>query len=505
MTEARLDREPFLDWYGIWAGAVGFNDDGTAWGSEIPKGVQLSLQEPSMSEPLRIDGAETFENQGGNVMREHGIYRMWYSRSYITADDWSPGSMLYAESQDALEWKTAKVGLYEHNGSKNNGIVYPRAVAAGAMFRDPNGGSQDRYKLIDREHRAQYRGQSFTGSANVERLVADLRGQGFTDAQIFGTEARIGRFLSAAVSPDGLHWTKADEPILENSEGCGYIHYDDLLEKYIGYIRIALGGRRVIGRAETDDFWHWPDPSVVLQPDSQFPPTVDFYNSVYVPYPGDGYRLEAGAIDRRGRFHLMFPSVYHRETDSVDVYLAVSRDGLNWTFPERRPVLPIGPEGSGRGGMIYASPSLVKLAEDQWALLVSATDRLHDADNPPGYQGYTMWWASWKPDRLVALEASVEGSVTLHERECQGETLTVNFETKPHGWIRMELIDRAIYPATQVKPLEGFSFAECEPLKGDEPCAQVRWNGSSSLALLKGKRLCVRVQLRQAKLFSFSL
>ena len=90
MTEARLDREPFLDWYGIWAGAVGFNDDGTAWGSEIAKGVLLSLQEPSMSEPLRIDGAETFENQGGNVMREHGIYRMWYSRSYITADDWSP-------------------------------------------------------------------------------------------------------------------------------------------------------------------------------------------------------------------------------------------------------------------------------------------------------------------------------------------------------------------------------------------------------------------------------
>ena len=74
MTEARYEREPFLDWYGVWAGAVGFNDDGTAWGSEIPKGVQLSVQEPSMSEPLRIDGEENFQ-QGFTVLREAGIYQ----------------------------------------------------------------------------------------------------------------------------------------------------------------------------------------------------------------------------------------------------------------------------------------------------------------------------------------------------------------------------------------------------------------------------------------------
>ncbi len=503
MTEARYGREPFLDWYGVWAGAVGFNDDGTAWGSEIPKGVQLSVQEPSMSEPLRIDGRETF-GQGFTVWREAGIYRMWFSRSFAM-DDWSEGALLYAESADAMEWKTARVGLYEHDGSKDNGIVYPKAIPNGAVFRDPNGASGERYKLIDREHRAQYRSQTFVGSENVERLIADLRGQGFTDAQISGTEARIGRFLSAAVSPDGLHWTKSDEPILEHSDGIGIVRYDDLLEKYVGYVRIALGGRRVIGRAETDDFWHWPQPSVVLQPDSQFPPTVDFYNPVYIPYPGDGYRLETGADDRSGRFHLMFPSLYHRDTDTVDVYLAVSRDGMNWTWPERKPVLPLGPAGSGRGGMIYASSSLVELGEDQWALLVSTTDSLHEVRLPPEHQGYTKRWAIWKPDRLVALEAPVEGSVTLHERECRGETLAVNFETKPHGWIRMELIECTIYPAMQVKPLKGYSFAECEPLQGDEPCAQVRWNGSSSLAALKGKRLRVRVQLLQAKLFSFSL
>ena len=116
-----------------------------------------------------------------------------------------------------------------------------------------------------------------------------------------------------------------------------------------------------------------------------------------------------------------------------------------------------------------------------------------------------MRWASWQRDRLVALEAPVEGSVTLHERECQGETLEVNFETKPHGWIRMELIERGLYPAAEVKPLAGFTFAECEPLRGDASGAAVRWNGSASLAALKGKRVCVRVQFCQAKLFSFSL
>ena len=503
-TTLPCEHEPFLDWYGIWAGSVGFNDDGTAWGSEVPKGVQLVLQEPALSEPLRIDGRETFEHGGGTVLHEAGVYRMWFSRSYAM-DDWSSGALLYAESDDAMDWKTARVGLYEHDGSKNNGIVYPRAIPNGAVFRDPNGASGERYKLIDREHYARYRGEVHTGSKKVEQLVGELRREGFTDARISGTEARIGRMLSAAVSPDGLHWTKIEKPILEHSDGCGIARYDDFLEKYVGYVRIVLGGRRVIGRAETDDFWHWPQPSVVLQPDSQFPPTVDFYNPVYIPYPGDGYRLETGVDDRRGRFHLMFPSLYHRDTDTVDLYLAVSRDGMNWTWPERKPVLPLGPEGSGRGGMIYASSSLVELVGNQWALLVSMTDSLHEVKLPLEHQGYTMRWAGWQPDRLVALEAPVEGSVTLHERECRGETLELNFKTKPHGWIRIELIERAIYPAARVKPLAGFSFAECEPLRGDGSGESVRWNGSSSLAALRGKRLCVRVQLCQAKLFSFSL
>lgn len=44
-------------------------------------------------------------------------------------------------------------------------------------------------------------------------------------------------------------------------------------------------------------------------------PVDDYYTSGYTTYPGDP------------SLRLLFPAIYHRGTDNVDVRLAVSRDG----------------------------------------------------------------------------------------------------------------------------------------------------------------------------------
>ena len=88
-------------------------------------------------------------------------------------------------------------------------------------------------------------------------------------------------------------------------------------------------------------------------------------------------------------------------------------------------------------------------------------------------------WATWKRDRLVALEAPVEGRVTLVERECEGSELTLNFQTqKEGGWIKAELVEPPSSPAAPVRAIEGFGLEEADVLAGDELAKVATWRGT---------------------------
>ncbi|MBI2951857.1 hypothetical protein HYY27_07180, partial [bacterium] len=39
-----LTPQPFLDWYGIWAGQTGIDEHGQAWVQDRPVGVRLTVQ-----------------------------------------------------------------------------------------------------------------------------------------------------------------------------------------------------------------------------------------------------------------------------------------------------------------------------------------------------------------------------------------------------------------------------------------------------------------------------
>ena len=67
-------------------------------------------------------------------------------------------------------------------------------------------------------------------------------------------------------------------------------YWDERLGRYVGYFRMGVWGRRMIGRAETTDFRRWPRPEMVLAPDPSEAPWVDYYtngkaNSTRAPAP----------------------------------------------------------------------------------------------------------------------------------------------------------------------------------------------------------------------------
>ena len=109
------------------------------------------------------------------------------------------------------------------------------------------------------------------------------------------------------------------------------------------FLRGNVERRRSLRRTGGSEFGDWNDTRIVLTADPQDPPHVDFYNSSYCRCPSSGR-------------HLMFVSIFDRPAATLDIHLATSRDGWNWSRPERRPIVDLQTD-TGRYSAIYASPN----------------------------------------------------------------------------------------------------------------------------------------------------
>jgi len=307
----------------------------------------------------------------------------------------------------------------------------------------------------------------------------------------------VRQAVCASVSADGIHWRNLEAPILDVGNTALDTHnlctFDPHEGKYVAYLRGHVERRRLVRRAEGRDFRQLEPTRPCLMCDPQDPLEDDIYTSCYCPYPG-GRRL-----------YLMFPSFYHRIASTVDIQLALSRDSYTWQRPERRPIIDLEHDGA-EYHCLYACPNLLDLG-GEWRLAYAANRCYHDfRDRGERYPPDGEWrWASWKPDRLVGLEARGEGRVTLVQRPCQGRELRLNFRTEREGWIKIELVNPPVTPPKPVTPFGGFGLEGAETLSGDEQSRVVRWGGRSDLSALAGKEVSVRLHLYRAKVFSLAL
>ena len=477
-------KELFLDWHGLWPGATGYDKDGSAFISEAPSGVELSVQSATVTEPVLVADQPWEGSTFGYVTARHidGKYRLWYGFT---------GGLAYAESDDGWSWEKPILNLIEHEGSKANNLVLDTGIE-GSVFLDPSAPDAERYKLVTMRASADHKGARIEG-AELERCLSELKERGIPPAEIFGKELQLVGAVHGAVSPDGLSWTFLDEPLFEKfCDTQNVVLYDEASKKYVGYWRSSAGRRRSIARSETDDFRHWPLPDIVAQPDGELPPTDDYYTNGYSPYPGhDG-------------FHLLFPAIYRRVRDLTEVSMAVSRDGINWSWPDRDQVIPAKPPYSGG---LYPGPGLLPLSDDRWGLICRSQEALHNEGyyyKPQVTRG-ELRWATWTRDRLSGLEATERGQVTTNQMRASGDSLVLNYQTSPNGWIRVEFIEPTLWPPARLEPTPGYSFGDCDELHGDELEKKVSWNGNADLSSMKGKNLCMRIELCQATLFSLSI
>ena len=474
---------PLLGWHAVHYGVKVFHEDGGSSLQDSPVGVRLAVQPAECSPPVILPDRPWEEGHLSHfrLVKEGGRYRLWYGGGEF---------LCYAESTDGYSWAKPSLNRVDYQGSVTNNIAFEQGWPCMCWFEDVDATAEVRFKAMGLE--AAWIDQE--GNEVPESVVRDaMTHRSGDEREPLGYHIRSG--MSGYTSPNRYHWTKIDASLMDLfSDSQPVAWYDPEAQLYRGYFRTLWARKRAVGYAETRDFLDWPLPKVVFHASPQDGPDDDVYTSCYCPYP------------ERSDLHLMFPAMYHHTPDTLDIHLAVSLDGLDWSRPEFKPIIPLGDFDGMPEQALYASPDLVTQPDGRWGLMYQSTLRPHNNDYfeaPRDHYAQCYRWALWKPHRLVGVVAGGEGQFTIPGMPVNGSQLRLNFKTETDGWVRVALTDReGGYPPTEVPIFAGHGFDECDVLTGDAVDQAVRWKGSTQLPVPAGQNIVIHIRLNKATVFS---
>jgi hypothetical protein len=446
---------------------------------------------------------------------QSGKYQLWY-QAYSgkqARDKKNECVVCYAESDDGITFRKPELDLFPYNDIRKTNIVLVG-----------NGGQGDRYgaAVLVEPH---------------EKDPARRYKMAYYDWSY--EEGREWAGLHLAFSPDGIHWTKhPDGPLFRTSYGgrglqpplAGEVPYqeamykgslrktypiplsmsdavdlmvDPRLKKYVIYGKMWLQGpdgglawKHGMGRTESTDLLHWSRPQVVLAPDDQDPPDLEFHTSPVFYYGGIYWSLNQ-ILDRRAG-------------GTMDIELMTSRDGLSWQRSFRgQQFLPHGSRQEFDGGSIFTNATPVVLDEEiRFYYGAYGQGAVGGGSQIAGNQQQSgVGMASIPRDRfagITTVERSAQptlkrplehiGQVTLKARDlAEVRSISVNADASD-GDIRLELLDADGYR------LPGFTRDDSAILTGDSLHHAAKWSGAD-LATLPAGKYSLRLHLHKATVF----
>jgi len=441
---------------------AGWHPNSYAGPQDIPQGIRIIAQTAQKTEPFPSGepGPET------RILYDGELYRTW-------------GGNHYAESKDGFTWDNQARCVFDWNLCEVKGN--DGGHDSGTVFIDPSAPPSERYKRIVMFNPA--------SNEHKKRILAEFSRTRPDD--IDPKAVVVDNYFSvyyAAVSPDGVHWKVYPEQLwVQVSEGTNVVEYNPLLERYVWYCRYwNYYGRRCVGRSETEEFRRWPAPEMLLWPSTDLHPSDDWYTNSKTMYPG--------TVDQ----HLMFPVLYHRNTDTADVHLFSSPDGIAWSQVPGGPVLSPGLPGSwDSGGWLWCGVGLVLLPGNRVGIPYVGSNVPHKYPRNKDTQKTKIAYAWWPKGRLAALESPEFGSFSTFPLVFSGRKLFLNALTLKAGNISVEVAN------IQGEPLPKRSFDEADPIVGDYFDIPVTWKGEADLGHKTGQPVILRFRMKAAKLFAF--
>ena len=390
-------------------------------------------------------------------------YRMWYHALPETEGD-DAYRLLYATSRDGLAWDKPNLGIVDFKGSKDNNIFIRRGK---------------------RDHILSIIHTPWESDPTHRYLMINFDGD--------RPDKQSG--YMAGWSADGIRWTNAaDQPVFAKGGDVGQFLYDFRADEYVGYVKnlghVSGLRRRAVGRTATKDPLKWPDPNLVLVPDSfddrwaKGIQRTSFYGLSAFNYES---------------MYLGFLWVF-RATDETEGYfdgpifceLVTSRDGVNWRRQQgdRVPVLDVGPAGTWDRGMVFSATQPLVVDGKVW-LYYGGVDGLHAA-REPWHGGIGL--ATLRKDGFASLDAKDTGVVTTKILTGARGPLHVNCAATG-GSIRVEVLN------AKGEVLPGYGRADCAPLTLDSIDATVTWKQRRELPA--GSPIKLRFVLEKASVYSF--
>lgn len=451
------------------------------------EGVTLAMN-PAQKLGLVLDSKEPWERGTGGyfrVIEDGGKFKMYYGAFVATGH-----GLGYAESDDGLHWTKPSLGLVDVNGSKANNLIYADNAIDATIMVDPRDVPERRYKMF-------------------RSLLSD-------------DPARAGVY--ASYSADGLHFTEAGRVLPMWPETSLIADWDARIGKYVVFLRVFVRNhenQRRVGRIETDDLLKpWPyrptDPLLsppspenipaVLSVDDKDNPYCDIYTNAACLYPF--------AQD----VYLMFPAAFRHFAPSrepwfrfepgndyglVEVQMAVSRDGIHWDRPDRRPYFPMGLPDEWDRWLGMMGVGLIRRGNSLYQYYWSS-GRMHDGgilrpeyDRSVPLKG-GIGALRQRLDGFMSADFSYTGgTLTTPLLVFDGSHLRLNIDAGAMGTAFVEIRD------PQGRPIPGFALADCEEIGGNFLDTPVRWKGKSDLSALRGRPIALHIAARGSKLYAF--
>jgi len=387
----------------------------------------------------------------GSVIKAPGKpFQMWYT---FIHEPWSM-YLAYAESDDGIVWQKPLFDTFKFNGEKTN-VVFTGNPHGAAVIYDQNEPREDwKYKMLA------------------------------------GTDP--SGCICAYRSKDGIHWHPVRSfPVLGTNPDCpmGFLRAPN--GRYAVYHRLFGYGRRVF-RSESHDFVYWSsEPRMVMEPDAEDPPQVQFYGMGSASY---------------GRYEIGTLWLFHTEKDEYgrgkirgyqEAELTYARSGYAWhRAAQGKTFIPHGGQGEWDRGNLQCASSPVYL-DNEIRYYYIGTDMLHQRHWELEPQTAGLGMASMKPDRFVALQAGNEMAELLTcAFRLSSAGIFINASVAGNGWIKVEILD------ANARPVKYFAGADCLPIEGDSTAHPVRWRGGEAAEIPIGKPVRLRVSARNARLYS---
>ena len=184
-------------------------------------------------------------------------------------------------------------------------------------------------------------------------------------------------------------------------------------------------------------------------------------------------------------------------TAVTDVLFMAGRDGLRFfVWPEA-----VIPPGIQRNGAWFYGSGFTALGMVETESPLDGAPRelsVYVAENARQETPKRLRRYAFRMDGFASVHASLHGGELLTKPLLfSGDRLEINFATAAGGSLRVEIQD------ADGKPIPGFTLADCNRQYGDQLDRVVLWKSEHDVGQLAGKPVRLRIELKDADLYSF--